>query len=106
MRAVFDAWEELPDVWREVFTTNGPALLAELRGGETTENGRFHELEVPALVLTASASPEAIRLCSEALGRALPRARSLAVGGDHAIDPAGEEVVAFVRDARASSRRN
>jgi pimeloyl-ACP methyl ester carboxylesterase len=98
MREVFGAWEELPGVWRDMFTRNGPALRAELRGGEATANERFEELTVPTLVVTADASPDAIRHCSEALGRALPGARSVAVGGDHAIDPAGPQVLQFVAE--------
>jgi pimeloyl-ACP methyl ester carboxylesterase len=96
MREVFGAWEELPDEWRDVFTRNGPALLAELRGGESTDNDRFGELAVPALVLTAEESPDVIRNCSETLAQALPGSRSVAVGGGHAIDPAGLEVLEFV----------
>jgi pimeloyl-ACP methyl ester carboxylesterase len=103
MREVFGAWEELPHAWRDVFTRNGPALLAELRGGELTDNDRFGELAVPALVVTADGSPDPIRRCSEALARALPGARSVAVGGDHAIDPAGPDVLQFVAEL-ASSR--
>lgn len=106
MREVFGAWEELPDQWRALFTANGPALLAELRGGERVDNDRLAELRVPALVVTAEESPEAIRRCSEALSAALPGARTAVVGGGHAIDPAGDEVRAFVSDVLASARRN
>jgi pimeloyl-ACP methyl ester carboxylesterase len=96
IRDIFGAWEELPDVWRDVFTTNSQALLAEVRGGETTDNARLGELKVPALVLTAANSPEPIRAGSDSLGRALPNARTNVVGGDHAIDPAGPDVLAFI----------
>jgi esterase len=98
LRDVFGAWEELPERWREVVTVNGPALLAEVRGGETTDNARLGELRVPTLVVTAEASPEPIRRGSEALARALPQARSVRVGGGHVIDPAGPEVLAFVSE--------
>lgn len=103
LREIFGAWEELPEVWREVFTANGPTLLAELRGGERiSDDLRIGALEVPALVVTAEASPEAIRYGSEALAHALPAARALRVGGDHAIDPAAPEVRAFVSDLPAT----
>jgi pimeloyl-ACP methyl ester carboxylesterase len=105
MREVFGAWEELPDAWREIFTANGPALLAELRGGETTDIERLGELEVPALVVTAEDSPEPIRRGSEALAGSLPQARAVRVGGGHAIDPAGPEVVAFVDELVRSTDR-
>ncbi len=98
IREVFGAWEELPDLWRDVFTMNGPALLAEVRGGETTDNARLGELRVPTLVVTAEDSPEPIRRGSEALERALPHARKARVGGDHAIDPAGPDVLSFVSE--------
>jgi esterase len=104
IRSVFGAWEELPEVWREVFTVNGAALLAEVRGGETTDNARLAELSVPALVVTADASPEPIRKGSEALADAIPQARHVRVGGDHAIDPAGPDVLAFVTEVLTTTR--
>jgi pimeloyl-ACP methyl ester carboxylesterase len=104
LREVFGAWEELPDAWRDVFTRNGPALLAELRGGETTDTARLDELSVPALVVTADDSPDPIRLGSEALARALTQARHVRVGGGHAIDPAGPEVLQFVTEILAPAR--
>jgi pimeloyl-ACP methyl ester carboxylesterase len=103
LREVFGAWEELPQTWRDVFTVNGPALLAEIRGEERTDNDRFDELTAPALVLTAETSPEPIRLGSEALGRVLPNARHERVGGDHAIDPAHPAVLAFLSDVLADT---
>ena len=103
LREVFGAWEELPEVWRDVFTTNGPALLAEVRGGEKlSDNGRLGELAMPTLVVTADDSPEPIQRGSEALARALPDARSARVAGGHAIDPAGPDVLSFVEDVLAS----
>jgi esterase len=103
LREVFGAWEELADVWRDVFTTNGPALLAEVRGGERlSDDATLAELRVPTLVLTAEDSPAPIQRCSEALGRALPHARAARVEGGHAIDPAGPDVLRFLEDVLAS----
>ena len=103
LREAFGAWEELPALWREVFTANGQALLAEVRGGERLSEGlEIGELAVPALVVTANASPRPIQRGSEALARAIPRARSVRVGGDHAIDPAGPDVLAFVSEVLAA----
>ena len=99
LREVFGAWEELPQVWRDVFTANGPALLAEMRGEERlSEDAHFDELSVPTLVVTANASPGPIQSASEALARALPGARAVRVGGDHAIDPGGPEIRSFVAE--------
>jgi pimeloyl-ACP methyl ester carboxylesterase len=103
LRDVFGAWEELPEIWREVFTANGPALLAEVRGEERlSDNSRLGELRVPTLIVTADESPEPVQRGSEALGRALPRAQTARVTGDHAIDPAGPAVVAFISDVLAA----
>jgi pimeloyl-ACP methyl ester carboxylesterase len=103
LREVFGAWEELPQVWRDVFTTNGPALLAEVRGEERLGGDtRVDELGVPTLVVTADESPSPIQRASEALGRAIPHARTARVGGGHAIDPGGPEVVAFITDVLAA----
>ena len=103
IREIFGAWDELPEVWRNVFTANGQALLAEARGGETRDNDRLGELRVPALIVTADESPEPIQRGSEALARAIPQARSVRVGGDHAIDPAGPEVLAVVGEVLATT---
>ena len=102
LRAAFGAWDELPAPFREVFTANGQALLAEVRGGESTETARIGEVRAPTLVVTAEESPVEFRLASEAVARAIPHARSVHVGGDHAIDPAGPDVLAFVSELAAS----
>ena len=106
LRAVFGAWDEPPAAYREVFTANAPALLAEIRGEERTDSSRFDELRVPTLVGTAEESPEPIQHGSEALARALPQARSVHVRGGHAIDPAGADVLAFVSERVASRERS
>jgi esterase len=98
LREVFGAWEELPQVFRDVFTANGPALLAEIRGGETTDNSKLAELDIPTLIVSAEDSPEPLQRGTEALERALPGARRARVAGGHAIDPAGPEIVAFVSE--------
>jgi len=102
LRDVFGAWKELPEAYREIFTANGPALLAEIRGGERTDNSLLDELQVPTLIVTAEDSPVPLQHGSEALERALPQARTARVPGGHAIDPAGSDVLAFVSDVLAS----
>jgi pimeloyl-ACP methyl ester carboxylesterase len=103
VRAVFGAWEELPERWRRIFAANGEALLAEVRGGETTDNVRLGQLRVPSLVVTAESSPPVLQRGSEALARAIPQARSVRVGGDHAIDPGGPDVLTFVAEVLAGT---
>jgi pimeloyl-ACP methyl ester carboxylesterase len=101
LREVFGAWEELPSPWRKVFTANGQALLAEVRGGERIDLGRLAELRLPTLVVTADDSPVPLQRGSEALGRALPDARTARVAGGHAIDPAGADVLRFLEGVLA-----
>jgi pimeloyl-ACP methyl ester carboxylesterase len=98
LRAVFGAWDELPHAFREVFSANGQALVAEIRGGESTDANRLDEIRAPTLVVTAQDSPAEFRLASEAVAQAIPHARSVQVGGGHAIDPAGPDVLAFVAE--------
>ena len=99
LREVFGAWEELPDVWRDVFTANSPALLAEIRGGERlSDNSLLGELRVPTLIVAAEDSPEPLQQATAGLVRALPQALYERVGGDHAIDPSGPVVLAFISD--------
>jgi hypothetical protein len=61
-----DAWELLPETVRQVFTANGPAIVAEERGGMTTSP-------------PPSSARSTGRCCSSApgaLGRNSPRRRS------------------------------
>ena len=102
LREVLGAWEELPEAFRDVFTANGPALLAEVRGGERTDNSLLGELLAPTLIVTAEDSPAPLQHGSEALERALPQARTARVPGGHAIDPSGPDVLAFVSDVLAA----
>lgn len=99
LREVFGAWEELPDVWRDVFTANSPSLLAEIRGEEKlSDRSLIAGSRIPTLIVTAEGSPKPIQRASEALARAFPGARAVRVKGDHAIDPGGAEILAFVAE--------
>ena len=99
MREALGAWEELPQVARDVFTANGQALLAEVRGGESlTDIALLPELQTPTLVVTADDSADMLRDASEALARAVPGARVVRVPGGHLIDPAGEVVLDFAAE--------
>jgi pimeloyl-ACP methyl ester carboxylesterase len=93
---VLGAWEELPEAYRDVFTANAPALLAEIRGGERlTDNSGLGALGAPTLVVAADDSPESLQHGTDGLVQALPQARVVRVGGGHVIDPA---VLTFVKE--------
>jgi pimeloyl-ACP methyl ester carboxylesterase len=103
LRDVFGGWEEFPEAFRDVYTANGPALLAEIRGGEKlTDNALLGELRTPTLIVSGEDSPEPLQHATVGLERALPQARTARVAGGHMVDPAGRDVLEFVADALAS----
>jgi esterase len=90
-------WEGLPDEVKEILTGNGPALVAELRGGVpdvTVE--QLATIHQPTLFVGAEASVFDYRETAEALAAAMPSIRVEWVGGSHAVDPAHPVVLAFV----------
>lgn len=99
LRAVVgdEAWQSFPTEPKEMFSGNGPAILADLRGGDleiTVEE--LAGIDHPTLVVSAQASPPAFRRVDEILVAALPNAETVLVEGGHLIDPAHTAVPAFV----------
>lgn len=91
------AWESLPAELREVATGNGPAIIAEIEGGEQrVDAATLATVGAPALVVIADDSPPEFRDVAAAIAGALPRARIARVAGGHLIDPAGPEVLDFI----------
>jgi pimeloyl-ACP methyl ester carboxylesterase len=104
-------WEALPAVAREIFTSNGPATVAELRAGPLDVG--FEQLAgiaQPVLLVAGEASLPAFTEVMRVMAAAMPSARLEWVGGDHLIDPAHPVVLAFVEEVFAapavSSRAN
>lgn len=94
-----ETWRSLPAQLRQMFTENGPAILAELLGeGLQADADELSTIDQPALLVTAADSPPAFREANEALADALPKARTSGVGGGHLISPADAEVVAFLQE--------
>jgi pimeloyl-ACP methyl ester carboxylesterase len=93
-------WESFPEGVQGVLTQNGPALLAELTyvDEEMPDAAAFATIEVPALLVAASDSPPEQREMTEKMAEVLPNARLVRVGGGHLVDPAGQEVLAFIQD--------
>ena len=105
IEAVFGAgaWETLPADMRTMFSDNGPAILAETRREfEQADPAALAAIDRPALLVSATDSPPALREVMDGLAAAMPHARTVQVGGGHAIDPAGAEVMAFVREQNAT----
>jgi pimeloyl-ACP methyl ester carboxylesterase len=99
LREVVDdeAWAAFPDGMKNMFRGNGPAILAELRGGPlelTVEE--MGAIEQPALMVSAKDSPEAFRRVDRLVSDALPNCDSILVDGDHLISPSHPAVLEFV----------
>ena len=95
-----EAWASFPEDLRQLFTHNGPAMLAEV-GGEwwlQADEAALAELDLPVLLVAAEDSRPELREPTEALSEALPGARTATVRGGHLIDPAAPEVLAFIEE--------
>ena len=104
MRSVLgDAgWAGVPDRVKDTLTGNGPALVAEIRGGYpdvTVE--QLGTIAQPTLFVGAKGSVFDYRETAEVLAAAMPSARVEWVEGGHAIDPAHPVVLAFVEEVLA-----
>jgi esterase len=90
-------WERLPAEVREILSGNGPALVAELRGGyPDVTPAQLATIEQPTLFVGAAESAFDYRETADALAAALPAIRVEWVEGGHAIDPAHPVVLAFL----------
>jgi esterase len=95
-------WEELPEEVRQILTANGPALVAEVRGGfpDVTAE-QLATIDRPTLFVAARDSVFDYAETAEALAAAIPSARVEWVDGGHAINPAHPVVLAFVGEVLA-----
>jgi len=95
-------WEGVPEEVKEILTDNGPALVAEIRGGYpdvTVE--QLGTIEQPTLFVGAKESFFDYRETADVLAAAVPLARIEWVEGGHAIDPAHPVVLAFIDEVLA-----
>jgi esterase len=95
-----EAWRSFPDQWQRVVTENGPAILAEL-GGEwwpEADATALATITQPTLLVAAAESPRKFHEPISVYAGVLPDARTELVGGDHIIDPAAPEVIAFIEE--------
>jgi pimeloyl-ACP methyl ester carboxylesterase len=97
-------WAKLPEPVRHVFIDNGPAIVAEERGGllnVTPE--QLAMIAQPALLVAAEDSPPALADATRLVAAAMPSARVEWVGGGHIINPAHPVVLGFVDDVLAGA---
>jgi len=94
------AWERLPAPVRSMFAANSAAVVAEMRGGFLeAEPEELAKLDIPVLLVASAESPPAFRQVVEAMGVAIPHARTDLVPGGHLIDLASPSVLEFVGNA-------
>jgi esterase len=100
-----DAWSSLPEKARDIFTANGPAVVAELRGGfPEVDVAQLAAIDRPTLLVAAKESLQPGY--GEVTGRmaeAMPSARVEWVEGGHLIDPAHPVVLDFLDQVMPSA---
>ena len=97
-----EGWASLPKEARQVFTDNGPAIAAEVRGGfldVTAEE--LGAVVQPTLLVTGEDSIPVYAEVTSVLAAAMPSARVARVAGGHFIDPAHPVVLDFVDEVLA-----
>jgi pimeloyl-ACP methyl ester carboxylesterase len=95
-------WEGLPAPVRQIFTANGPAIVAELRGGSLEVSAdELASIAKPTLLVAGEDSPPAFAEVTHVMAAAMPSARLEWVEGGHIIDPAHPVVLAFVDEVLA-----
>ena len=95
-----DAWRSFSDEERGALAGNGPAILAELTGERwlPADAGSLATMAQPVLLVSAADSPPEFHEAPAALAAVIPNARTAKVGGGHLIDPAGPDVLAFIKE--------
>ncbi len=99
LRSVVDdaGWEGLPEAVKEIFTANGPAIVAEHRGGLLDVSvEQLGTIAQPTLLLGATDSGPAFAEATNIMAGAMPSARVEWVDGGHIINPAHPAVLAFI----------
>jgi pimeloyl-ACP methyl ester carboxylesterase len=90
-------WAAFPDELKRMFRGNGPAILAELRGGPLNLTMQeLGEIRQPTLMVSATESPGVFRNIDRILADALPNCDSVLIDGNHLISPSHPSVLEFV----------
>jgi pimeloyl-ACP methyl ester carboxylesterase len=99
-----DVWKEMPESVKQVFLANGPAIVAEERGGLLDVGPeQLGTIDKPALIVGAKDSPPMFAEATIRLAAAMPAAKVEWVEGGHLINPAHPSVLAFVDEVVAGA---
>lgn len=95
-------WEGLPERVQQIFTANGPAIVAEHRGGLLDVSAeQLGTIVQPTLIVGATDSGPAFAEATNLTAAAMPSAAVEWVEGGHIIDPAHPAVLVFVDEVLA-----
>jgi len=95
-------WEGLPEQVKQIFTANGPAIVAEHRGGLLDVSAeQLGTIVHPTLLVAGKDSPPAFAEVTNLMAEAMPGARVEWVDGGHVINPAHPAVLGFVDEVLA-----
>ena len=97
-----EAWEGFPESAKRMFTANGPAIVAELRGGLLEVGAaELGTIVQPTLLVAGKESPPAFAEVTNLMAEAMSSARVEWVDGGHLINPAHPAVLGFVDEVLA-----
>jgi pimeloyl-ACP methyl ester carboxylesterase len=97
-----EGWEAMPDAVKEIFTANGPAIVAEERGGLLDVTAaQLATIAHPTLLVAGEGSPPEFAEVTRIMASAMPSAGVEWVEGGHIIDPAHPAVLRFVDELLA-----
>jgi len=95
-------WEAMPEPAKQIFTANGPAIVAESRGGLLDVSGeQLATIVQPTLLVAGTDSPPAFADVTNLVAAAMPSAKVEWVEGGHLINPAHPAVLGFVDEVLA-----
>jgi pimeloyl-ACP methyl ester carboxylesterase len=95
-------WEGFPQQAKAMFTANGPAIVAELRGGFLEVGTKeLRAIAQPTLLVAGKDSPPAFAEVTKIMADAIPGARIEWIEGGHLVSPAGPAVLRFVDEVLA-----
>jgi esterase len=96
-------WEGFPEPAKQMFTGNGPAIVAELRGGYLDVSAeQLGTITHPTLLVAGKDSPPAFGEVTNLMAAAMPSAKVEWIEGGHLINPAHPAVLGFVDDMLAA----
>jgi esterase len=99
-----EGWEAFPEPAKRMFTGNGPAILAEMRGGVLdVDRDLLRRIADPTLLVAGKDSPQVFGEVTNLMAEAMPSASVEWVEGGHLINPAHPTVLRFVDDVLAAA---